>query len=44
LGGTKSFLQVVEAANLQSPFKEGALESTAKAAADWLDAVKDTDL
>ncbi|HEP1801180.1 TPA: M3 family oligoendopeptidase [Streptococcus suis] len=44
LGGTKSFLQVVEAANLQSPFKEGALESTAKAAADWLNAVKDDEL
>ncbi len=44
LGGTKSFLQVVEAANLQSPFKEGALESTAQAAASWLDAVNDVDL
>lgn len=41
LGGTKSFLQVVEAAKLNSPFKPGALESTAKAAADWLDAVDD---
>ncbi len=44
LGGTKSFLQVVAAANLQSPFKEGALESTAQAAASWLDAVNDSDL
>lgn len=42
LGGTKSFLQVVEAAKLNSPFKSGALESTAKAAADWLDAVDDS--
>ncbi|WP_155972557.1 M3 family oligoendopeptidase [Streptococcus ruminantium] len=42
LGGTKSFLQVVAAANLQSPFKEGALESTAQAAANWLAAVNDT--
>lgn len=44
LGGTKSFLQVVAAANLQSPFKEGALESTAQAAATWLNAVNDSDL
>lgn len=44
LGGTQSFLQVVETANLQSPFKEGALESTAKAAAEWLDTIKDDEL
>ncbi|MDG3131516.1 M3 family oligoendopeptidase [Streptococcus suis] len=44
LGGTQSFLQVVETANLQSPFKEGALESTAKAAAKWLDTIKDDEL
>lgn len=42
LGGTKSFLQVVDAANLKSPFKEGALKSTAQAAADWLDAIDDS--
>lgn len=41
LGGTKSFLQIVEAANLQSPFKEGALESTIKAATDYLDSIDD---
>ncbi|KXT78276.1 M3 family oligoendopeptidase [Streptococcus sp. DD13] len=41
LGGTKTFLQVVEAANLQSPFKEGALESTIQSAADYLFAVDD---
>ena len=42
LGGIKSFLQVVDAANLKSPFKEGALKSTAQAAADWLDAIDDS--
>ncbi|MER0123969.1 M3 family oligoendopeptidase [Streptococcus sp. ZJ93] len=41
LGGTKSFLQVVAAANLESPFKEGALLATTKAASDWLDSVDD---
>lgn len=41
LGGSKSFLQIVEAANLQSPFKEGALEATVKAANDWLNAIDD---
>ncbi|MGT2911661.1 M3 family oligoendopeptidase [Streptococcus cameli] len=44
LGGTKSFLQIVEAANLQSPFKEGALESTITAATTWLDQVDDNKL
>lgn len=41
LGGTKSFLQVVEAGGLQSPFTPGALKATAQTAADWLDAVDD---
>lgn len=44
LGGSKSFLQIVEAANLQSPFKEGALEATVKAANDWLNAIDDKTL
>ncbi len=41
MGGTASFLQIVEAANLQSPFREGALASTVQAAANWLDGVED---
>lgn len=41
LGGSKSFLQVVEAAKLRSPFTEGALADTAQAAANWLDSIDD---
>ena len=44
LGGTKTFLQIVEAARLQSPFKEGALESTITAAMSYLDSIDDTEL
>lgn len=44
LGGTKSFLQIVDAAGLQSPFKPGALESTVAAAKAYLDNVDDTAL
>ncbi len=44
MGGTATFLQIVEAAGIQSPFQEGALEATIKAASDWLDAVDDTAL
>ena len=44
LGGSKSFLQIVDAANLQSPFKEGALEATISAATDYLDSIDDTNL
>lgn len=42
LGGTKSFLQVVSAANLESPFTEGALASTIQTASDWLDSIEDS--
>ncbi len=41
LGGSKTFLKIIEAANLQSPFKEGALESTIAAATAYLDSVDD---
>lgn len=44
LGGTKSFLQIVESANLQSPFKEGALESTIAAATNYLESIDDASL
>ena len=44
LGGSKTFLQIVEAARLQSPFKEGALESTITAAMSYLDSIDDTEL
>ncbi|MFC3927135.1 M3 family oligoendopeptidase [Streptococcus caprae] len=41
IGGSKSFLQIVEAANLKSPFQEGALKATVNAAADWFNAIDD---
>ncbi|MEY8462645.1 M3 family oligoendopeptidase [Streptococcus merionis] len=41
VGGTKSFLQVVALANLNSPFTPGALEATVQAAADYLKALDD---
>lgn len=44
LGGSKTFLQIIEAAKLQSPFKEGALESTITAAMSYLDSIDDTEL
>ena len=44
LGGTKSFLQIIESANLQSPFKEGALESTIAAATNYLESIDDASL
>lgn len=44
LGGSKTFLQVVAAAKLQSPFEPGALEGTVAAAKAYLDAVDDLSL
>ncbi|MGY3724444.1 oligoendopeptidase, M3 family [Granulicatella balaenopterae] len=44
LGGTKSFLQIVEAANLRSPFQEGALTDIIGSANDYLLAIDDTKL
>lgn len=44
LGGTKTFLQIVAAANLRSPFEEGALEDTLKAVETYLNKVEDNQL
>ncbi|MFB4167709.1 M3 family oligoendopeptidase [Virgibacillus sp. JSM 102003] len=44
LGGTKSFLGLVEAANLRSPFEEGAVESIVDSIENWLDSVDDKSL
>lgn len=44
LGGTKSFLGLVEAANLRSPFKEGCVESVVDTIEEWLDSVDDKSL
>ncbi|PAV30940.1 oligoendopeptidase F [Virgibacillus profundi] len=41
LGGSKSFLGLVEAANLSSPFKEGTVEEVIGTIEAWLDSVDD---
>ncbi|WP_330949330.1 M3 family oligoendopeptidase [Virgibacillus sp. MG-45] len=41
LGGSKSFLGLVEAAHLQSPFEEGTVESIVQTIENWLNAVDD---
>lgn len=43
-GGTKSFLQLVSAANLVSPFKENSLHETMVSVKDYLDGVDDMKL
>lgn len=40
-GGTKSFLETVDTANLRSPFEEGSLERVVKTIDDALEAVDD---
>lgn len=42
LGGTKTFLQIVAAANLKSPFEEGALATTLDSVSSYLNAVDDS--
>lgn len=44
LGGTQSFLQIIETANLKSPFEEGNLETVMMSIRDYLDNVSDDDL
>ncbi|WHX26663.1 M3 family oligoendopeptidase [Virgibacillus halodenitrificans] len=44
LGGSKSFLGLLESANLQSPFKEGTIEAVVQTIEEWLDQVDDTSL
>lgn len=44
LGGTQSFLQIIETANLKSPFEEGNLETVITSIRDYLDNVSDDDL
>ncbi|WP_188454215.1 M3 family oligoendopeptidase [Virgibacillus oceani] len=41
LGGSKSFLGLVESANLRSPFKEGCVESVVGTIEEWLMSVDD---
>ncbi len=44
LGGSKSFTELVEAANLISPFDDGCVESVVGTIEKWLDAVDDKSL
>jgi M3 family oligoendopeptidase len=41
-GGSKSFLQLVEVANLQSPFEDGCVQSVIQEIQEWLNSVDDT--
>ncbi|MBV4418977.1 M3 family oligoendopeptidase [Clostridium tyrobutyricum] len=43
-GGTKSFLELVEYANLQSPFEDGCISSIINSINNWLDSVDDKSL
>lgn len=36
LGGSKSFTELIQAADLRSPFEEGCIESTIRPITDWL--------
>jgi len=42
LGGSKSFLELVKVANLDSPFEGDGVEKTVKVIKDWLDQVNDS--
>ena len=44
VGGTKSFLGLVEYANLKSPFEDGCVSSIITDIKAWLDAVEDQQL
>ncbi|MFX3623008.1 MAG: M3 family oligoendopeptidase [Ectobacillus sp.] len=43
-GGSKSFLQLVQGANLQSPFADGCVQSVIGEIAAWLNSIDDTKL
>ena len=44
LGGTKSFVGLVEEAHLISPFEDGCVKSVVKEIDTWLSAIDDTKL
>ena len=44
LGGSKSFLELIEEANLRSPFEDGTLEETIQIVENWLNEVEDDKL
>jgi len=41
-GGSKSFLELVEVANLKNPFADGTIKETMKPIKEWLDSVDDS--
>ncbi|MBE4909543.1 M3 family oligoendopeptidase [Bacillus luteolus] len=43
-GGSKPFLELVEVANLKSPFEDGCVQSVVGVIEDWLNSVDDTKL
>ena len=43
LGGSKSFLELVEVANLTSPFEDNCVENIVKVITEWLNRVDDSD-
>ncbi len=44
VGGTKSFLEIVDIGNLKSPFKDGCVESVINTIKNYLESVDDTKL
>ncbi|WP_066496129.1 M3 family oligoendopeptidase [Abyssisolibacter fermentans] len=44
VGGSQSFLKLVEIANLQSPFGKGCMKSVVNTIKEWLDSMDDTKL
>ncbi len=43
-GGSKSFLELVELANLRNPFEDGSIQSVVKPIQDWLNGIDDMSL
>ncbi|RDY24488.1 M3 family oligoendopeptidase [Romboutsia maritimum] len=44
VGGTKSFLEIVDIGNLKSPFEKGCVESVISTIKEWLDEINDFNL
>ena len=44
IGGTKSFLEIVEIGNLESPFEENTMKNISQKVGALLENIKDSDL
>lgn len=44
VGGSKSFLEIVELGNLNNPFKDGCIQSVVEPAKAWLNSVDDSNM